>query len=300
MPEVGQIAPAMFWRAFFVLIAATGYLAAAVPVTPPSELSQLGKPDEAEAARFLDEFRTSGMPGQYYLEFQLHALPRRGEKQVFTGRMWSGRNDRGAIARIEVLDGTGQKHRLLVQDGEHPAVWRVADGQVKLLGAEALFATLIPGVELTAFDLQRPYLYWRDATLQSINRVLGRPTYAFVFRAPAGFSSGDAGIVAVRAFFDTQFKQPLQSELLDQQGKVRKTLSVVSLKTVDVPGGNSGDKQTLPKEVDFRNEITRDKTRLQITAFAFGGAVPAGLFEPSALSRDVAAPPPDRLIRIEP
>lgn len=292
--------PASIGRAFCLCTILWTGLTAAVPGSPPEELSQLNRPDAGEAARILERFRQSGVLGEYFLEFELHALPRRGESRVYHGRMWGSRNSIGAVNRIEVTDGDGRRHRLLVQNGAQPAVWRQESDKIVQLGSEALFVPVIPGVDVTAFDLQRSYLAWPDATLQSTNRVLGRPAYAFLFQAPAGFSSGSAGIVAARAYFDTVFNQPLQSELLDRAGKRLKTLSVVSLKTVEVKSASGVDKQTLPKEVDFRNELTRDKTRFQVTGIALNLAFAPGTFEPARLGVDAVAPTADRITKIAP
>ena len=292
MLGAGESPPATFWRAFFVSAVLTTASFAAAPAGPAPELAQVGKPDAAEAARILEQFRRSGVLGQYYLEFELRVLPRAGEEQVFNGRMWGGRNDDGPVTRVELTDAAGGRHRLLVQNGEKPAVWRLAGGKVSSLGAGELFAAVIPGVEVTAFDLQRPFLYWPDATLESIRRVLGRPAYAFLFRAPPGFDPAAAEIAAARAYFDTQFNQPLQTELLDRSGKVLKTFSIVSLKTID--------QQTLPKAVDFRNEGTRDKTRLQLTGATLGVELPPAIFDPGKLGEDVRPPDAGRITRIEP
>ncbi len=293
MPAAGNHSPAIFRRAFFVysLLWAAPLLAAA-PANSLPPLSQTGKPDAAEAARILEQFRNSGIPGGYYLEFELRDLPRRGDERVYHGRLWGARNDLGAINRVELTDATGQTYRFLLQNGERAAVWRQAGGRVAPLDANALFEAVIPGVEVTAFDLQRPFLFWPDATLVNISRILGRPAYTFLFRAPANVVTGTAGVSAVRAYFDTQFNQPLQTELLDGAGKVLKTFSVVSLKTVD--------HQTLPKAVDFRNEFTRDKTRFQVTAAALNLALPKAIFDPGRLNEKAAVPSPENLTRIEP
>lgn len=292
MPDAGSSTPAILWRAFFVhcLLTAAAVWAAAPASAPP--LAQAGKPDAAEAARILDQFRRSGMPGGYYFEFELRDLPRRGEERVFQGRLWGARNEQGAINRVELTDAGGATHRLLLQNGERAAVWRQTGDRAALLGTSALFEAVLPGVEVTAFDLQRPFLYWPDASLVSITRILGRPTYAFIFRPPANFTAGPGGVAAVRAYFDTQFNQPLQTELLDLEGKVLKTFSVVSLKTVE--------HQTLPKAVDFRNEVSRDKTRFEVTAVALELTLAAAVFDPAQLNKDAATPGEHQLTRINP
>lgn len=274
-----------------VLAVATGTGFGAAPSAPP-ELSQLGKPNAAEAARILEQFRHSGIAGQYFLDFELRAMPRRGEERLFSGRLWGGRNEQGAISRVEIVDGENRTHRLLVQNGARATVWRLTDSGVVALGTAALFAPVIPGVEVTAFDLQMPFLYWPDAELQSVSRILGRPAYAYFFRPPMKFSAEHREVGAARAFLDTQFNALLQTQLLAVDGRVLKTFSLVSLKTVD--------RQPVPKAVDFLNGKTRDKTRLQVRGVAFNLDLSPALFEPSALAEAIPPPPADRVTKLDP
>lgn len=278
-----NLTPAFLRRASFVLGVAlcTMVFAASPPVRRP-DLGQVGKPDEAEAARLLQQFRGAGIPGEYYLDFALHALPRRGEERVYQGRLWGGRNENGAITRVELTDGAGMKQRLLVQNGDRAAVWRLIDGKPVQLGVSQLFEPLIPGVEVTAFDLQMPFLFWPEATLERISRIRGRPAHAFLFRAPTAFAAQSADIVAARAYLDTQFNALMQTELIGNTGRVAKTFSLLSLKTVD--------RQPLPKSADYRNEITRDKTRLVVNGAALNITTPPGVFDPSGLAREIASP----------
>ncbi|MGH7944029.1 MAG: outer membrane lipoprotein-sorting protein [Opitutaceae bacterium] len=264
---------------------------AAVPASPP-ELAQVGKPDEREAARLIEQFRTSGIPGEYFLEFELRSLPRRGESRTFKGRWWGSRNDSGAITRIELTDATGNRHRFLLQNGERAAVWRLGNGRPVEVGIGDLMTPLIPGVEISAFDLQMPYLYWPGTAVERITRVLGRPAHAFVFPAPAAFKAKHPDISAARAYLDTQFNVPMQSEIIGRNGRVIKTWAVLSLKNVD--------HQTLPKSVDYRNETTRDKTRLQVTGAALNLQLPDSLFQPASLGQPGDVPLPDRIVRINP
>ena len=293
MPIADRVAPARYWRAFFVFwavaLARTATVAAPAPTLP--ELAQFGKPTEAEAAKLVEQFRNSGLPGDYYLEFELRGLPRRGEGITLKGRWWGSRNAQGALSRIELTDGAGVDHRLLLQNGEHAAVWRWVGGRVAPVGVAELMAPVVPGVEISAFDLQMPFLYWPGATVEKITRILGRPSHAFLFPAPASFVAQNTGVSAMRAYFDTQFNVPMQTEIL-VNGTVTKTLALLSLKTVE--------KQTLPKAADYRNEVTRDKTRLQITGAALHLQWPLAVFDPTTLAQPASPPAPGRITRIEP
>ncbi|MDO8540378.1 MAG: hypothetical protein Q7S40_08040 [Opitutaceae bacterium] len=269
------------------MLAVSAGIAAPSPKAP--DLAQVGLPDAAETAKILEQFRQAGIPGEYYLEFQLVAMPRRGETKTFNGRLWGSRNEQGAISRVEVTDAQGGQSRLLIQNGERATVWRFRDGKVTKLDAAAVFAPLIPGIEITAFDLQMPYVYWPDAKVQAVKRVLGRPAHAFLFRAPGPIAQqGKVG--AVRAYLDTVYNAMTQTELLDASGRIVKTFSLVSLKTVD--------HQALPKSVDFRNDVTRDKTRMTLTAAALRLDLGPAPFSPEALAEEIR-PPATRIIQID-
>lgn len=294
MLHAGRNAPACFRRAFFVfaLVLTFGVAFGAAPSAPP-ELSQVGKPDAAEAARLLKQFRDAGIPGQYYLEFELRAMPRKAAERVYKGQLWGGRNALGAVSRLEVTDATGTTQRLLIQNGEKGAVWRLTNGRAVQLGFADLFAPLVPGVDISAFDVQMPYLYWPEATLQKVTRsVLGRPAYAFLVRVPSAFAAQHVEVAAARAYLDTQFNALIQTELLDRDGRMTKSFSFVSLKRI-------GD-QYIPKQADYRNEITRDKTRLQVTGAALNLSLPPDTFTAANLAQPVAPPSAAQVVRVDP
>jgi hypothetical protein len=281
--------PATARRAFFVFPVAitTAALAGPPPSTTPPTLAQVGKPNAAETAKILDQFRHAGWLG--YIEFELHALPRRGDEKVYQGRLWGGQNEQGAVTRVEVTDAQGGVRRFLLQNGEHAGVWRMTDGKVSVIDGAALLDPLIPGVEITAFDLQMPYLYWPDVKAESVTRVRGRPAYELVFHPPAAANTRYAGVGVVRAFFDAQFNAPVQTELADSR-QIVKTMSLVDLKKVG--------EQWVPKSFDVRNELTRDKTRFEVVAVALNLQFPPAVFAPATLAETVSPPSTDRIVRI--
>lgn len=291
MADFSKSTPAVFWRAFFFGVLAVAAPAASnFPAAP--QLSQLGKPDAAAAKALLEKVRESALPSQCYLEFELHALPRRGDERVYKGHLWSSHNDRGAITRVQLTDGSGQVHRWLLQNGSAAAVWKLTNQQPVRLPESEVLAPLIPGVDLSAFDLLMPYLYWPDAGLSRLERVAGRPAYTFVFQPPAAFAQSHPTIASVRTFLDTQYEVLTQTERLSADGKVLSTLSLGELKRVN--------EQMMLKSVDFRNDVTRDKTRFLITAVALNLDLSPALFEPARLTEEIAAPKSERIIRFAP
>lgn len=287
--------PAITRRAFFVLALGLPAAVPAAPPTsggkPPTQYLQFGEPDQEEGRKILEAFRQAGIPGQYYFQFQLRILPRRGEERSLPGQLWGARNEQGAVVRVEVTSQT--ERRLLLQNGGQAMVWCVdVGGPTTTTRIVDSFEALIPGVELTAFDLQMPYLYWPDAKLERVSRVLGRPAHVFYFKPPAAWAEQHKDIAGVRAYLDTQFNVPVQSELIGQDGRVLRTLSLVDLAKV-------GD-QYIPKTIDLRNERTRDKVRFQVTAAALNLRLTAAVFEPARLTDPVVAPGASQLTRVTP
>jgi hypothetical protein len=274
---------------FIVLLAGacagTRVEAAQGPETP-------GVPDAQEAALLLDRFRQSIWVEPIYAEFDLREMPRRGDERVFRGRFWGGRNDRGPVTRIEMSVGTAAfAHRFLVQGGPDGQIWTSDAGSPGALNPQAALRPLVAGVEMAPFDiLPMPYLYWLDAELIGVERIRGRPSNVYVFTPSADFAAQNPSVRSVRAYLDTQYDALVQSEVTGSQGHVAKTLSLLELRKV-------GDRW-IPKDVDVRNEATRDKTRLSLTAVAVGIAPGQSAFDPAQLGTPLAPPPTGKVLRI--
>jgi hypothetical protein len=271
-------------------------LAAGPPsATQAPDLAQLGVPDQAEGRAIIEGFRESGPAQAYYAEFELRQLPRRGQETTFKGRLWAGRNQAGKVLRIELNPGDAGERRFLVQGGESAAVWfydpREIAARPRKIGP---LTPLVPGIETTPFDVQMPFLYWPDESLLSITRAPGlqRPAYVFLFRPPADFEAADPGMGGVRAYIDTQYNAPVQTETIGSNGRILKTMTLVGLKKIQG--------QYLPKEIDVRNDATRDKTRFELTAAAMGVALAPSFLEPGQLSAPAAIPPSSKIERFSP
>ena len=126
----------------------------------------------------------------------------------------------------------------------------------------------------------------------SASSMIPAREYAFLFRAPATFSAPKPGVAAARAYLDTQYNALMQTELIGGDGRVLKSFSLIDLKKVG--------EQWLPKSADFRNAVTRDKTRFQVTGAALNLALPAEVFEPAGLAAEARPPAVEKITRIEP
>ena len=289
------------WRAFF-LVAVVGmgcraFGAVSRPTAPPP-LLQTSKLDPEEGRAALEQMRRLGIAGDYFFEFQLRVMPRRGQEALIRGRLWGSRNAVGAITRVSLqlpaeADRPAKERRLLIQNGQRSAVWRWEEGgDVAMLGVSSLFEPLVPGADLTAFDLQMPFLFWEEFSYEGVARFRGRPAHVLVLRPPAEFAAKYPTLSGVRVHLDTQFNALVQTELLTTGGAVMKTLSVIDLKKIE--------EQWIVKTIDVRDENTRNKTRFSVVAAALGLDFSKVVFEPGQLGAPVEPPRAAQLVRIDP
>ncbi|MCF7687665.1 MAG: outer membrane lipoprotein-sorting protein [Cephaloticoccus sp.] len=250
----------------------------------PTDFAKQENPDQEKGATILREFRNLGIAGDYYLEFQLRVLPRRGEETVFVGQLWGSRNVLGTISRVVLADGHGGQRQLLIQNGPEPMAWAWQTGQtvMPVSSVEHLFEPLLPETELTLFDLQMPYLFWDDFVFEGVSKIMGRAAHTFLLRPPLDAVPAYASVQAVRVQLDTQFHALVQSTLYNDAVQAAKTLTVRDLKKVD--------DQWMVKAIDLRNELTRDKTRFQVTRAAVNLDLSPRLFDPGTLGETIARP----------
>lgn len=250
--------------------------------------------DRQASAALLEQFRRSIWAEPVYAEFDLTEMPRRGDLRVYHGRFWGARNAQGPVTRLEIDVGKGGfTHHFLVQGGPDGGVWTADGAGAGSPVEDALLSPLAPGVEMAPFDvLPMPYLFWLDADLVSVERVRGRSANVYVFTPSADFHARHPAVRSVRAYLDAQYDALVQSQVTGPDGHVSKTLTLLELRKV-------GDRW-IPKDVDVRNEATRDKTRLSLTAVAVGAFPGPEAFDPARLGAAIARPPAPLVLRIAP
>lgn len=249
-------------------------------------------PDQAEGARILAEFRQLGLPGDYYLNFVLEVLPRRGARSEVPGRLWGSRNETGPVTRLSLRPAPpASEVRLLVQNGPCSAAWSWhSDGapEATPLGPGDLLEPLA-GTQATAFDLQMPFIYWSDFVFEGVTKIRGRTAHAFLLYPPAEFATAQPQVGGVRMYLDLQFHALMQAAVLDTNERPTRTLTVLDLKKVGP--------QWIVKTIDVRDEATRDKTRFRVTGAALDLEFNPQLFTPEQLSSTIE--PPAQIERID-
>ena len=129
--------------------------------------------DTKEGAKRLAAFRRQRLEGDFCFEFELAHKPRQGRTIPYAGIMWGSWNESGPITRFRVYPvrskdnesvNSSQEVELIIQNGVTPQAWmRRNDGSdFELIEGEALFEPIMPILLYSPFDLQMPFVYWKD------------------------------------------------------------------------------------------------------------------------------------------
>lgn len=262
---------------------------------PAPKYLQLTPPNQVEGGRILAEMRAAEPAGDYFFEFELRVLPRRGPQTRIPGRLWGGRNEGVNLARmiLEVPGSDGgapTEERLLVRGGASPAAWRwtsAAPAEPVRMDGAALF-TPLAGTGLSAFELQMQFLYWPEFVYEGKTRLLDRPTDAFLLYPSAEVAAARPELSAVRVYLDPNYHALVQAELLGADGRVLKTMRMVELRKLE--------EVWVVRAVEIRDEVTRDKTRFVALAGGVKQSFSPVLFEPGRLPDFIK--PPASLVRL--
>ena len=244
-----------------------------------------GPADPARGLEVMQQFRSLGLPGDYYLEFDLEILPRSGKSSVVPGQMWGTHRVTGPAFRAQLGSETDRNvERLLGHNGANPQAWRWSPedpSAVQALDAHTL-RDPIGGTDLSMFELQMPFIHWSDFIYEGTDQIRGRAVQSFLMYPPSEFAEAHPDIQGVRLHLDAKFSALMQAVFLGPDEEVTRKLSVMDLKKL-------GD-QWIVKTIEVRDETTRDKVRFKVTAAALDLDFAPGLFEPDALTEEIGRP----------
>lgn len=258
---------------------------------PPAQYAQINPPDQAEGAEILSRLRDIGLAGPYYLEFELRVMPRAGDERRLAGRWFGSRNVSGPVTRIELSPTPESTSVWLVQSGPAASVWRASGSGFAAVEGEAAMQPL-EGTNLSATDLQTPFMSWTDFVYEGLARFRGRPTWVFLLYPPAATGGNFPGIGGARVWVDTQYNGLSQVQWVDAGGQPLKTITVLQF-------GRIGERWIV-ESFDVRDERTRDKTRFQVTAAALDLDLPGELFTPAGSTKPVGIErPPGSLVQVK-
>ena len=251
--------------------------------------------DTEEGTKRLTAFRRQRLKGDFCFEFELAHKPRQGPTIPYAGIMWGSWNESGPITRLRVfLDrpkndefiNSSQVVELIIQNGVTPQAWiRCNDGSdFELIEGEELFEPIMPGLLYSPFDLQMPFVYWKDFTYEGPTLVgATRIAQQFFMQPPALSASAQRGISGVRVSLDDTYNALWRIEVMNAENEVSSRFAVESFKKIQ--------DQYIVKRITLTDYSSRDRTTFEVKAAAVGISLNQNLFCPvSALSIEMSVP----------
>ena len=246
----------------------------------PPYLQNPDRLDPAEGQRVIEQFRRIGLAGDFAFAVELIHEPRRAATETYTGTV-VGTWGQAPQTRLDLapLEVGAPPRRYLQWNGVQPVLWTVdweaSPPAVVQITGESLYRPLVPGITFTPYDLQMPFIYWRDFAYEGSNRLKGRPVHYFLLYPPAEDARYDE-IGAVRVAIDADFNVAVRAETLDLEGNPSKRLDVQSVKKVQG--------QWIVRRLDLIDLVSEDRTRLEVVAAAVGIVVDDALLDPTHLA----------------
>jgi hypothetical protein len=273
-------------------------------ITPsPSGYNQTTPASQTKGRALLDAIRSSTFDGDFYFDFQIRLRPKRGAATLIPGQLRGSRNIQGPVTRITLRPGSPDGQRdLIIQSGPQSAVWTWSRGDTAAaannnsdtnnntaaarLDPAAMFEPLA-GMDLTAFELQMPFIYWDDFTYEGLKSGNFRVTHAFLMRPPPDIAAAQPGLAGVRIYYDEGYRVITVFEILGPKGVVTKTMR---LKDFQLVAG-----QFMLRKAELRNEATGNGTDFNVLMTGVKLDLPHDVFSPEKIAAPLDPPPPDQL-----
>ena len=255
----------------------------AVFVHPVCAQDDFRRLSPADAERVLSEFRSYRMPGDFCMKFEItHYLRKSDDTESCAGTLYGTWEGGVPVLRMELVQG-GASRSYLLRGGKTPELWTLDEEnrpvRMDKNSTEPFFKNLI----FTPFELQTPFVYWENAQYERTRRFRGRPVHFFKMTPPESFSAENPDVGFVRIGFDRVYNALVSAEIFDTSGKLKKTFSLSRVQKVR--------EQYTIRELELRDDITRDKDEFVVTAAALNLRFPPAVFDPASLSKPAPVVP---------
>lgn len=262
----------------FSLVAAALF-SFAVPAPAQSQIG-LKQLTTGEADAVLAAFRAYRLPADSCMFFEIIHKPRKSdEESVYEGTMWAKPLVSGTVIRLQIRKkgaAVSEEKKFIIRSGKQPALWQLNEkGEPEKINAEStqpFFSDLI----FTPFDLQTPFLFWEKYEYDRTRRHRARPVHFFKMFPPEAFAGVNPEIGSVNIGFDRVYNALVSAEVRNKDGKKLKSFSLGKVQKVQ-------ETYTF-KELQLRDEVTRDRDTLVVRAAALHLELPKEFFLPENLS----------------
>ena len=222
----------------------------------------------------LNEFRSSRVPGDFCLKFNIIHKPRRGESSApVSGTLWASWADGGPRLRIEMSAGENapKKHFLAIKNPQQTQLWCALENQAEpIITSDTAASLLAPGLLLTAFDLQMPFTHWEKTNYVNTERSRGRPVHFYL-----AVNNSSTSPAKVKFGVDRSYRALTEATYYDNNDQALRVMQIEDFAKVD--------EQWMISTCSVRDEATRDVDTLKITEAAVRLKLGGQIFDPESL-----------------
>lgn len=241
----------------------------------PGDANALPSLPPAEAAKCLDDFRSSGLPVDVVARFTLTHLPRTGDERKTQGTLWMSWRHASPAARVDVPG----RSFLVLRTREGTRLWSAEPGKPAQPVAGQGLSPLVEGFLFAPYDLQAPFADWKDTRYERSERRRGRPLNLYLARPDPGSAGAPP---AVRFGLDRAYLALIEASTLDAGGKPTRLMLAEDFAQVDGTW--------ILGRASVRDERTRDRDVLEVVSACVTARLPAATFDPASLGVPAEAP----------
>ncbi len=236
------------------------------------------------ASQALSRFKSQHLAGDFALKIALKPIGRI-PGTPYEGLFMGTQGPTGAMAQLVITPAAASNkaapsapaltYRLLIKQGAEPALWvKLNEEPTQALIPSSWLTPLVSGLPYTPFDLLMPFTHWQGTYIKS-ERTNGRIVHRFRMMPSAPLLEACPALGPVMLGIDGGFYTLIRAELLDTNGRPKRTLKVGSFKKVK--------DQWMIKTMELTDHTTRAKAELSLQAAALSLTFPTSFWLPSSL-----------------
>lgn len=242
--------------------------------------------NSVQSEELLQLFRQSRIPGNFFLKFNITHKPRFGENsRPIDGTLWASWANGGPLLRVEILDLEGKNWVSFVasKNPKKSTLWISKKLTAPLeSNTHELNEPIVPGVIMSAFDINLPFTHWPQTRYLSTLRSRGRGVHFYESINP---TAGEPAKVVYG--IDRTYGVLTEAIYYDRTGKITRTLKIEDFCKING--------QWMVGTCSLRDENTRDVDSLKITDAAMQINLLEQTFNPESLVEKAKAPEPSEI-----
>lgn len=248
----------------------------AAPKKTAKERNQAKLLEDQEAESLIYSLQNSLFDQDCIWFCELELFPYRGEKSSYDCIYYG--SDSNKKVRLILLPNKNLQNRseYLFHIGKESFIWDFSNGSALPVPETHWTQELIPNVNITPFDLLRPFVYWSKFEYLGPSQLKSRPVQTFKMYRPKNKNTNTPNIVEIA--IDDDFKYPVEFNFYKNNQRLKRW-KMLNIKKIQ--------NNWIPKIIDITDELARNKVRFRVKEAAMNLKLPVFMFQPEQMTREI-------------